>query len=582
MRRPRLPALVVIAGAAVYLLLGRGRWVHDATDQSNWFTDIEGVLRGGRVLHEVRIHFGPLSIWVLSAACRIFGARVGVVAAVQLAVAVAAALLLLRLAGNFLDSREQCAAAAVAVIWILWMPGEANIFFPSTFANSQGILLALASLALAVAAFRRRSVTGAAAAGMVAGLACLTKQEMGAVAALGILAVACFGPDLRLRARAGLLACAGAAAIATSGGALLAALSGEPFALMAKRNYLWPFVPVAPALNHLFHRFQAWDRVWEVPIDAADSLLWIGVIGGAVWLVLYGWRHSRRPAMGVAALLLAGAAALWFRWTAGARFSPLTLCAPALLPAVFVAWKRSRRNPRMAWGAAVAAGLAAASLLLLWRVGYRGLPDRVYSAYGYFFALAPLTLLGSVVARRATAIGGGLRSGPAIVVGSLAVLYFGSARIAALEEEWQKRVPLRTERGTIWVYREWGEPLNDLKLRLLMATRSGDPVFFVPGPKMLDFLLDRPHACFYPGIIGELDPEPERELIALWERVPPRAVVWFDQPIFFYSKNIFGRDYGVDAMRWVESRYTLVASRPRGNGVGFKLYLPKPRSGETK
>src|ERR1700688_2999149 len=94
-RRPRTARLILLIGAATFLLLGRGRWIHDSSDQSNWFTDIQGVLQGGHLMQDVRIHYGPLSIWILAAICRVFGARVWIVGVSLFCIGLASALLVL-------------------------------------------------------------------------------------------------------------------------------------------------------------------------------------------------------------------------------------------------------------------------------------------------------------------------------------------------------------------------------------------------------------------------------------------------------------------------------------------------------
>jgi hypothetical protein len=564
----RLGAAILVAGALVYLSLGRGRWVHDAGDQANWFTDIENVLAGGRVLHEVRIHLGPLSVWFLSALCRLFGARVAVVAAAQFAVGLAAVVALQLLSASFLSLPERAACAAALTTGILWMPGDANVFFPSTFANTQGLLLALAALACGRAAARSAGLLGWAAAGFLAGLAALTKQEMGGVAALGIVALVIAGSRRSWPARAAAMASAAAAALATCGAVLLVAARGEPLGALARRNSLWPLAPVPPALGVLFARYQAWGDFGRVPLQAVDTALAVGTAAFGLWLCVSARRLGRRGlAAGLLAMALAGCL-FFLRWSAGAGVSLLSLAAPALLPAVLLALRRARRcaHPEEA---AMAAALGTGALLLLWRVGYRPLPDHVYSAYGYFLAIPPLTMLAGTAVRRVAAPPGRRWLAAAAAVAAMA---WGARRLIALETEWAARSPFSTFRGTIWIEASWREALPAAAARIESITRPGERVFIVPSPRMLDFLLDRPNASFYAAILGGLDPAREQELISLWEREPPKVVVRFEGAATFFRRSEFGVDFGRDALAWIERRCALLEREARPRGIGWSIY----------
>jgi hypothetical protein len=202
------------------------------------------------------------------------------------------------------------------------------------------------------------------------------------------------------------------------------------------------------------------------------------------------------------------------------------------------------------------------------------MPDEGYSAYGYLLAIPPLTLLGSGIARR------GFRSLariPATLLASGAVIglfVFGVHRLEELQMEWGSRAPIRTDRGVMWEDPKWGRTLAGLIPELQATTRPGDLVFFVPGPRMLDFMLDRRLDSYYPAVIAALPPSAERELIALWERRPPRIVVCFENTVAFYSKSVFGRDFGRNAMQWIESRYFLEKRVESEGAVTYRVYLP--------
>src|SRR5690348_4657467 len=78
MRRLRAygPELLILFGGAVFALLGRGRWANVEADHGFWYSAAQSLDSGGRALHEVRLQWGPGSLWIIEGVARIFGMHV--------------------------------------------------------------------------------------------------------------------------------------------------------------------------------------------------------------------------------------------------------------------------------------------------------------------------------------------------------------------------------------------------------------------------------------------------------------------------------------------------------------------------
>ncbi|HKB71966.1 MAG TPA: hypothetical protein VKH46_14050, partial [Thermoanaerobaculia bacterium] len=140
------PELLILLGGAVFALLGRGRWANVTEDHGFWFSAVQGLLSGGRAMHEVRLQYGPVSLWVLEAACRVFGTRVATIVALQFVVGLVGILGVQLFARRFLSPVERWLSAAILVPLIVWMVGPGNLLYPCAFAMSHGLLLLVAAI----------------------------------------------------------------------------------------------------------------------------------------------------------------------------------------------------------------------------------------------------------------------------------------------------------------------------------------------------------------------------------------------------------------------------------------------------
>lgn len=587
MRRLRTagPELLVVAGGLAYAVLGRGRWANMETDHGFWFSAAQSMLAGGRAMHEVRLQYGPVSLWILEWICRIFGTRVSAVVAFQFVIGLAGIAGVQALSQRFLSRAEQWISAAILVPLIVWMVGPGNLLYPCAFPMSHALFLAVAALFLCAALLARVPAAAPIAAGVVAGVTLLTKQEFGAAAFLGIAAMI-----LSSRTSSGIRKVAGIALAAAAMGItyftiLFFARRGDSFSHLVRENLLWPWVPVPPTWRHLFTRYMGLDRPADRLREMFDSFVDLAAFGGTAWASLYG-RRRRWKAL---AATLAAVWLLWaWRWTEGSHFLPMTLTLPAIVCSTIVVFCHRQKvkphpgrpeaghpSPRgEGWvlqedspsppgegaagvgfhdGAGLFLALAIGALVLLQREGYRGSIEGYYSGMGYVLAIpvvAPLVwrlIRGPAEAGRRTAVAVG------VAAGLLSV--FGAGRLTALVREWKAAVPLATPRGTVYSSAGFAPALADTARFLETHSRPGDAILVLPSTLGLDFALDRTNLSFFPYVVpGYLTPEGEAELIARCERTPPRAAVVFGRSVGILRSGDLGRGFADSLIEWVRRR----------------------------
>lgn len=577
----------------MYALLGRGRWANVEADHGFWFSAAQSMVSGGRAMHEVRLQWGPMPLWILEGVGRVFGMRVASFVVFQFVVGLLAILGVQIFARRFLGPVERWISAALLVVLIVWMIGSGNLLYPCAFAMSQALFLAIAALILHGAVVRQGRLDGAIAAGILAGAAFLTKQEFGVAAALGIGAMTFLAPALGGKRKVLVLAASASAFLAIYFGVLFAVARGEDFSQLVRSNLLWPWSPVPGPWKNFYRKTLGLDDVGARAIEAANSLADLLAFGGTAWFVLYFADLRRRARLGMAAGLMAIWVVWWWRWTEGSHFLPLTLVLPVIIAACVLAPWRIRggtRSPlpageadakrrvrgtsglphpdplprgegeavtpsppgegsgvgfRRDAGAALA--LALGALVLLQRVGYRGNVNGSYAGIGYVLAVPVAAFVIWQAIRGPRDAGWRSFAALAIVFGLMA--RFGVEQWKGLENEWRGCTPLETPRGTVYV--SHNSYLYSTYEFLKANTAPGDPILMMPQTYGLDFLLDRRNLAYFswiaPGYLGD-----EQELIARLKATPPRAVVVFREPFPILHGGTFGSGFADGVMRWLE------------------------------
>jgi 4-amino-4-deoxy-L-arabinose transferase-like glycosyltransferase len=565
------PEWLPIAGGLLFALLGRGRWADVVADHGLDLSNVEGVLSGGRLLHEVRIQFGPVSVWLLAAICRIFGTTLSTLVAAQFLIGFGAVLAVQSYSRRFLSEAERWLCAAMLTTTVLWMAGPGNLLFPYRFAVSPGLLLALAALEAGARGVARRSIAAAALSGVLAGVAFATKQEMGAVAAVGIALLVLLDPGLELRVRAGLSTCAAAGGIGAYAGVFALCLHGDGFRNLARKNLLWPWANVPDSWQELYHRGQGLEHPGRLAVAAGESLVIAGACLGTFWLLLYGGEISRRRSLGLATAVAAAWGVWAWRWAEGAHFQPFTLCLPLLAAAGVLFFVRSRHDTERRAALGPFAAVLAGAFLLLSREGYRGGIEGYYSGLGYVLVIpAAVPVLVAVVQGPAAAA---KRRWIAAAATGLVLALFGWARLHRLRGQWEVAAPIATARGTAYCDPKSAPFLRQASELLLARTGPGDSILMLPTTAGLDFLLDRRNESFFPNMFPGVivGPDGEEELIRRWSSRPPRVIVQVRHSLGVFRRGEFGETWGDHAMRWIERHYEPITAPPE-KGVGEVRY----------
>jgi hypothetical protein len=459
-------------------------------------------------------------------------------------------------------------AAAVLATAVFWIPGEGSLLYPYTPAVSIGFIFVLAAMGVAVHAGASGSGSlPAAAAGLLAGLAYLTKQEMGAAAALGVAAawmIAC--PWRSLFTRGSIASGVFLATVFTGYGIAL----GELNVWKAARSHgLWPFAPIPPAWRAQYAGVTGVDRpmesAWAV-LSAAGAVV-AAVAGAAAVSAILRGRHRMSWPMLVGLALGSGTALLAGRFH---RIAFWAIVPVAVLGALIHGFRRRAPEPVRA---ATLAAMSASALPLLTRVGWRGWSDGPFTAIGYSLAL-PVTVF--AISRLFLWFRGpgpaptddiGTRGSFAVVSLTMLLALPALFRIGRWPEP---VIRASTPRGVVFVSPSWAKTFGKVHDYVIASTSPGDEVLFLPQSHGLNFLLDRDSPV--PGL--KLDPAIDElgagGLIGALAKRPPLLVVVFDENSQIYDSGGYGSRYGRELDSWIQSRYRLVDESEK-SGIGFRI-----------
>ncbi|HXY38709.1 MAG TPA: glycosyltransferase family 39 protein [Vicinamibacteria bacterium] len=513
------------------------------------------LLHGERLYADVQHLYGPLAPQLNAVLLRLFGVHLDVLrAAGALATALIVALayaLASRLAG-----RRSAAAAAFAVTWLCAFEPNGNFVLPYSYSAVYGSALALATVACAVGFLERRRLVLLVLSGLCAGLACITKLEMGMAAlAGGMTAAVLFGPLRRGPALRRLLAFSvPALAVPVTVYAALVARLG--FVVLSSESVLLLHLP---APMRFFLRWQyGFEHPWRALLREALVAVALAAVAAAIGLVALSLSRPVPPGLrgllfryGPWLLLLASLLA--WRW-APPRSDPmaaLPLIAAAVvvvsLPRAIGQWRRrSRVAPRQAV-VFVCAVLALACL------GRTALFVRTNS-YGTFLLPAGLLVLSYVGTwrlparlRRPSAVRWAARLGTAVMLAwAVAGGTIEAGRAAA-----HAVYPVATPRGTMWTGPARGTAFAAAIRFLERETRPGDPVAVLPEGTSLLFLTDRRNPLNEEEAVNGLFNEPRA--IARLEASGTRVVLLTDRPTDEYGLHAFGRDYDRRTAEWISA-----------------------------
>lgn len=536
------------------------RWGSPEIDAGAELTTADLVAHGAVPYEDVRYFYGPLGLYELAGAFRIFGSSLNVAFAFGLAQAAAILGVFYVLARQWL--RPAAAGLATAVLLAIGFSGTAfNFVLPHTNSATMGLLFLLLEL-LAMARGR------AWLAGVAVGLVGLTRPEFAVVAA-GAAAAYVVGVWRTDGRRA-----AGKSALALSvpGLAIPGVVLGSfAFAVGAGRLFtenLWPVDFIRKA------GFRSQSSWMPFTLESFVGLVGRGVVYGAllggVVISVQRWRtegdrsrlvrlHSALPA--VAALLglllldaglrvtgaLSGQRSAIEQETTHLVLGMSWLPFLALCVACWVAVRLLRGGQPLlsrSWPADLALAAAAAALGL-----------RAYNAfttegsYAPYYA-APLVLLLGILHERVGLRWPAARTAALACLGAVAA---GLALYSLVGLYADNSTAVHTPRGTFMTEPAAAQAIQQTVDRVIASTDSDDALLAAPSDGGVYFMTGRrpalPELMLLPGLVDS--PADEAAAIQQLERQRVGLAVVGSRDFSPYGFQTFGRDFDTNLGRWL-------------------------------
>ncbi|HMG32563.1 MAG TPA: hypothetical protein VKM94_01390 [Blastocatellia bacterium] len=604
-----LPWVGVIAVSfAIGLAVSWQRWGNPLVDCGREMNQPLRLEQGEMLYSDVRHIYGPLSPYLNAALYRVFGPSLNVLYANGILTA-AVILALTYWLGRKLMGPAATTAATLSVMWLCAFKQSGNYILPYSYSALHGCTLGLAALALLVKSIRLPSVSHAddeaytsapdrdgaltansgyfVAAGIAAGLAMLSKTEMGLAAIItGVLAAALSGyPNMRKSASLLAKFVFPALAIIVSVYAIIALRVG--WSTLSRDSFLF-LRSLPPELVYFNKRISGFDQPVQSLIQmsvAAIRLILLAMVAAATGLLIGGGRGTEEgnalPIMAEAGGRDSGAisaAQLWFLLVASlALFFLLPvagaigwdkgpyLAMPFILLALLIVTARQAKSEIDRWGTMsghtlVVLIISFYALSSLARVVLRVRSGGAYSSYllpasVVMFTYAWVHGFGDRFRERKVR-----RAVQVIGIGLILADVAATAPLLAIRFREKNTYPVSTARGTIIAVPDLGQAVEEAIQFINRETKPGDPVAVLPEGTSLNFFTGRRNPLreeiTTPGFLDEAGQQ--RAINQLIES-NTRLILVTNRPTPEFGASSIGNDYCVDLMNWVESKFEPIA-----------------------
>ncbi len=578
-----LQATILIVFAAMLAVSWR-RWTSPIADSGREMDLPIRLLNGEWLYRDVHHIYPPLAPYLNAVMYRIFGAHLDVLHASGIACSAILAVLCYRIARRLLTPGEAAIATTAIIVFCIFKPAG-NLIQPYSFAALYACVCSLAVLLLNLRYSETRRKRELILAGILIGLAAITKQEFALAAAATVASTLLiqrfFSPksqSLNLKyCLADLLSVAAPAAL------IVLPVYGWLFAkfdwqMLVEDCHLF-YTHLPPSLVLYNAQRTGLDRPW---LSLTQMLGAAAVAFAALsFVVMLGDR--RRMILKWSSLSLAGsfAAIFFIKQVVGNQWdgSPLRAL-PVLLLAIIGGelWRMRKneketerqinagkeiRNPQSAIRNPALFIIAVYSFAILARVALR-VPSG--GAFGGFFLPTSLILFcylfwrilpdailrwteDELSVRRVLVFGRAL----------LVVTILAGAVTFGIRYRKNFDVEIRAERGHLFAPRVTGNEIRAALEFLREFTQPNEIIAVLPEGNDLAFLTERRislrHQILIPGLMSDED---ELKAIGRLQQDSVRYVLIVNRPMREFGQEAFGRDFYTRLGRWIEANYRVV------------------------
>ena len=597
MTLPRFPSARDRAWLAVSFAFGLAvswhRWSSPIIDTGREMNQPLRLKNGETLYSDVRHIYGPLSPSLHAALFRAFGPSLAVLYADGIVSSAIVLALVYWLARRVLPE-DAAGAAALSVTWLCVFKPSGNYILPYSFNALHGTVLGLIALAISVAALERRRTSLFFLAGIVAGIDLLAKTEMGlaALAAGTTAAMLAAYPDARRGIKRAVVFVAPAVCVTAAVYGLIASRVG--WSTLVSDNWLLAY-NLPRELVYYNRQISGFDH----PLLSVGRMLLaaikLGIVAAIVASVsiLIGNRTANRERNGAnetgqrrivarAWYGLAGAVALMIGlsvttgldWDKGPY-----LAMPILLAGLLVMFtRRLRADPSRSTGTRTAI-LIVYAVYALASLARMILHVRSGGAYGSY--LLPMSVVLFTYAwiesfpdrfRRTR------YAARAVALTMILTVAVGTAGVLAFRYRKTGTALITTARGTMRAAPDVAQAWNEALSYIEAHTQPGDAVAVMPEGTSLDFLSGRRNPLREEIVTpGYLDAAGEARAIRQLQVADARLILITNRLTEEFGPAVFGRDYCVRLMEWIETRYAVCAVfgpvKDRAQQIGGKPFF---------
>ncbi|MCG3163438.1 MAG: hypothetical protein JMDDDDMK_04851 [Acidobacteria bacterium] len=565
--------------AAMSLVSWR-RWTSPIADSGREMDLPLRLLNGELLYRDAHYIYPPFSPYFNSMLYRVFGAHLDVLQASGIVCAILITFLCYRIARRLLAPAESALATAAIILLCVFKPAG-NLISPYAYAALHGMIFALGALLLTLRyaeSERRRELIGA---GVLIGLAAITKQEFALACSVTVTAAVIYLHRTNFRRLAADLSFAAAPALLIALPVYAALLEFIGWKIIVEDCHL--FYTHLPA-SLVFYNSQrtGFDR----PLFSLIQMIGAAAVAIAAMsgVVLLGDRSRKTLRLAGPVFAAASAAFISIRWLAGKQWdgSPVRALPLLLVAILIVEWRRKSREQGSAPGSPALFIIAAYSLAILARVSLR-VPSG--GAFGGFFLPTSLILFCWLFTRELPALvekwtGQGIstRRLRLAAFGLLAVTLLATAIVYGVRYRKNFSYEIIAERGHLFAPKVTGQAIDEALRFIESHTAPGESIAVFPEGSDLAFLTGRRtpfrHQILIPGLMSEED---ERKAIERLRQEPIRYVFVVNRPMREFGAEAFGRDFYTKLGALIDERYRLVkvcgSSRDERLQIGAPVFF---------